>query len=348
MAISETACELVVDLARRARGLGAIVLFDPNFRPALPDTPEAAPRASATCSRRRLVPDRRGRGAAPVGRRGDPRARRAPGRRARRDRRRRHVPCPREVAVVDAIGAGDAFAAGFAYGLLEGWAPTDCAHAGNVLAARALAGTGDWETLPSSRDVEAELVRRGLTESGRDERLDVAPGLWIWRGGHPDWKPGLAVAGGGHVDLRRVGRRGRRCSTRSRRPTTRPRSGSGSTHGRRRRSSPQAGPRPGRRPLRRALRLPRVRAALVLARQHPRDRARGDPAGRRAAGWAGRALRRPRPQRDAALAPRAASARLRGRDHRARTASCGSGGRRGTRSGCSRRSARCSTCRSST
>jgi 2-dehydro-3-deoxygluconokinase len=59
--------------------------------------------------------------------------------------------------VVDEIGAGDAFAAGFAYGLLQGWASTECAHAGNVLAARALAGTGDWETLPRLADVESEL-----------------------------------------------------------------------------------------------------------------------------------------------------------------------------------------------
>src|SRR5205823_10993525 len=42
MAISESARELVLDLARRARERGACILFDPNFRPALPDTPEAA------------------------------------------------------------------------------------------------------------------------------------------------------------------------------------------------------------------------------------------------------------------------------------------------------------------
>src|SRR6266540_2399092 len=42
MAISESARELVLDLARRAGERGACVLFDPNFRPALPDTPAAA------------------------------------------------------------------------------------------------------------------------------------------------------------------------------------------------------------------------------------------------------------------------------------------------------------------
>jgi 2-dehydro-3-deoxygluconokinase len=67
------------------------------------------------------------------------------------------VPPPHEVVVVDEIGAGDAFAAGFAYALLESWEPTACAHAGNVLAARALAGTGDWETLPRLAEVADEL-----------------------------------------------------------------------------------------------------------------------------------------------------------------------------------------------
>jgi 2-dehydro-3-deoxygluconokinase len=37
--------------------------------------------------------------------------------------------------VVDEVGAGDGFAAGFAYGLLQGWPPARCAHAGDVVAA---------------------------------------------------------------------------------------------------------------------------------------------------------------------------------------------------------------------
>src|SRR5512132_3154119 len=42
MAISDSARELVIDVARRAKERGAAVLFDPNFRPALPDTRDAA------------------------------------------------------------------------------------------------------------------------------------------------------------------------------------------------------------------------------------------------------------------------------------------------------------------
>jgi 2-dehydro-3-deoxygluconokinase len=158
MAISESARELVLDLARRAKERGAIVLFDPNFRPALPDTPEAAADRQRDVlpyvdwylcgeGEARLlwgdaeIPARTmirigARGAIVDG---------------------RVVAPPRSAHVVDEVGAGDAFAAGVAYGLLQGWPPDACAHAGNVIAAGALAGTGDWETLPRLADVAAEL-----------------------------------------------------------------------------------------------------------------------------------------------------------------------------------------------
>jgi 2-dehydro-3-deoxygluconokinase len=158
MAISDSGRALVVDVARRARERGATVLFDPNFRPALPDTAEAAAERigevlpfvdwclTGEAEARLLWGD------APV-----------PARTVLRVGARGAVvdgvtvPPPREVEVVDEIGAGDAFAAGFAYGLLEGWEPTTCVHAGNVLAAHALAGTGDWETLPRLAEVAHAL-----------------------------------------------------------------------------------------------------------------------------------------------------------------------------------------------
>jgi 2-dehydro-3-deoxygluconokinase len=65
----------------------------------------------------------------------------------------REVAPARTEQVVDEIGAGDAFAAGFAFGLLQGWDASACAHAANVIAACALRGTGDWETLPRLADV---------------------------------------------------------------------------------------------------------------------------------------------------------------------------------------------------
>jgi 2-dehydro-3-deoxygluconokinase len=145
MAISDTARELVADVARRAKERGAVVLFDPNFRPALPDTPEAA-----AARQRNVLPfvDWYLCGEAEAtllwGDRVDG----------------VDVPPLRLVDVVDEVGAGDAFAAGFAYGLLQGWAPPDCAHCGNVIASAALAGTGDWETLPRLAEVQADLGPR--------------------------------------------------------------------------------------------------------------------------------------------------------------------------------------------
>ena len=124
MAISESGRALVVDLARRAKEAGATVLFDPNFRPALPDTAAAAAERQREVlpyvdwyltgedEATRLWGDEEipTRVVLRVGARG-----------AIVDGVR--VPCAREVSVVDEIGAGDAFAAGFAYGLLEGWEP---------------------------------------------------------------------------------------------------------------------------------------------------------------------------------------------------------------------------------
>jgi 2-dehydro-3-deoxygluconokinase len=156
MAISESGRALVLDVARRAHERGIVVLFDPNFRPALPDTPEAA------CERQREVLPyvdwylageaeasllwgdeplpceavlRRGELGALVG--GEV------------------VPPPRRAEVLDEVGAGDGFAAGFAFGLLRGLEPREAARIGHVVAAGALAGTGDWETFP-------RLVELGL------------------------------------------------------------------------------------------------------------------------------------------------------------------------------------------
>ena len=159
MAISESARGLVLDVAQRAKERGATVVFDPNFRPTLPDTPEAAAERQLAvlehvdwylCGEGEaelLWPE----GGVPV-----PSVIRVGARGAIVDGV--EVPPPRTASVVDEIGAGDAFAAGFVYGLLHDWSPTECARAGNVIAAGALAGTGDWETLPRLDEVRADLL----------------------------------------------------------------------------------------------------------------------------------------------------------------------------------------------
>jgi len=72
------------------------------------------------------------------------------------------VPPPRLVDVRDEVGAGDAFDAGFVYALLLGCEPSVCGVAGHIIAARALAGTGDWETLPQLRDVQRHLTEAAV------------------------------------------------------------------------------------------------------------------------------------------------------------------------------------------
>ena len=68
------------------------------------------------------------------------------------------VPPAQVEQVVDEIGAGDGFAAGFAFGLLQGWGAVACARAGNLIAAHALRGTGDWETFPFLAEVADKLA----------------------------------------------------------------------------------------------------------------------------------------------------------------------------------------------
>jgi 2-dehydro-3-deoxygluconokinase len=159
MAISDTARELALDVARRAKTAGAVVVFDPNFRPTLPDTPAAAAerqRAILPYVDWYLCGETEAALLWPDGEIGVPSVVRIGARGAIVEGA--VVPPPRHAAVVDEVGAGDAFAAGFVYGLLQGWSPKACAHAGNVIAACALAATGDWETLPRIDDVRADLA----------------------------------------------------------------------------------------------------------------------------------------------------------------------------------------------
>ena len=65
--------------------------------------------------------------------------------------------CPaREVRVVDTIGAGDAFTAGYLSALLDGLPLADRLDRGAVLGAFAVSASGDWESLP--RRDELDLI----------------------------------------------------------------------------------------------------------------------------------------------------------------------------------------------
>jgi 2-dehydro-3-deoxygluconokinase len=149
--------ELVHDLADRARARGITVVVDPNYRAALWEEGPAAAAAAlpvadwvlcgldegnllfGTDSPEALAEAVAANVAIRVGERG---ALVSDG-----DRLVEVAPTRLE-DVVDEVGAGDGFAAGFAFGLLRGLEPREACRIGHLVAAGALAGTGDWETFP--------------------------------------------------------------------------------------------------------------------------------------------------------------------------------------------------------
>lgn len=68
------------------------------------------------------------------------------------------------VAVVDPVGAGDAFVAGYLSGLLRGWSPADRLALANASGACAVSVLGDVASMPYERDV--------LTMVGRAEHVE--------------------------------------------------------------------------------------------------------------------------------------------------------------------------------
>lgn len=60
--------------------------------------------------------------------------------------------------VLSALGAGDPFAAGFCYGILEGWGLVKCAEFGNAAGAIVASRLGCSDALPSLREVESFIA----------------------------------------------------------------------------------------------------------------------------------------------------------------------------------------------
>jgi 2-dehydro-3-deoxygluconokinase len=157
MALGEAPRALVLDVARRARAAGATVTFDPNYRPALWESQEAAAAAIAPVLEHvDWLLCGAGEAESVFGT-ADPARLGAAGVVVRAADRGSLVASGGEVVtvapqraeeVVDEVGAGDAYAAGFVFGLLQGREPEACARVGHLLAGWALRGTGDWETLP--------------------------------------------------------------------------------------------------------------------------------------------------------------------------------------------------------
>lgn len=61
---------------------------------------------------------------------------------------------PDPIEVVDPVGAGDAFVAGYLSGLVRGASPTECLRRGNQLGAAVCLVPGDWEGLPTQEELD--------------------------------------------------------------------------------------------------------------------------------------------------------------------------------------------------
>ena len=65
--------------------------------------------------------------------------------------------------VLDTIGAGDAFTAGYLSGVLDGLSPAAALHRGTVTSAFAVAAVGDWEGLPTRDELSLLDTEAGTT-----------------------------------------------------------------------------------------------------------------------------------------------------------------------------------------
>jgi ribokinase len=70
------------------------------------------------------------------------------------DGRERHLIEPFKVKVVDTTGAGDAFCAGFLYGLINGKNLFECGRLGNFVASRCVMKLGARAGLPFAKDLK--------------------------------------------------------------------------------------------------------------------------------------------------------------------------------------------------
>ncbi|MCC3373275.1 sugar kinase [Cohnella sp. REN36] len=74
------------------------------------------------------------------------------------------VPYFKARQVVDAIGAGDGFCAGFLAGLLRGAEPVEAVRLGNLVGSLVVQVEGDWEGLPRGDEVDALLGKEAHIE----------------------------------------------------------------------------------------------------------------------------------------------------------------------------------------
>ncbi len=74
------------------------------------------------------------------------------------------VPYFKAEQVLDTVGAGDGFCAGFLTGLLRGYSNEEAVRLGNLNGSLVIQAVGDWEALPTHAQVEAKLSNKAHIE----------------------------------------------------------------------------------------------------------------------------------------------------------------------------------------
>jgi len=74
------------------------------------------------------------------------------------------VPYEKLDDVVDTIGAGDAFAAGFLAGIVKGYTPEQSVRMGNLSAGFVIRGYGDWELVPTWQQLQQAMQNETVIE----------------------------------------------------------------------------------------------------------------------------------------------------------------------------------------
>ncbi len=74
------------------------------------------------------------------------------------------VPYFKAENVIDTVGAGDGFCAGFLAGLLREYSLEESVRLGNLIGSQVIQAVGDWEGLPSATEIERLLTGKGHVE----------------------------------------------------------------------------------------------------------------------------------------------------------------------------------------
>jgi 5-dehydro-2-deoxygluconokinase len=77
-----------------------------------------------------------------------------------------HLP-PYSVEVVSTIGAGDGFASGFLYAILQGFPLIECLHYGNAAAAVVVSRLSCSEAMPTLPEVKAMMQEQKISPNSR-------------------------------------------------------------------------------------------------------------------------------------------------------------------------------------